>query len=183
MKSQMVFIFCGLYYRVQLCRKGRWNTMYLHKALLSSVLLLLLASCQTTPTGPTVTAFPGPGKPLDAFQADDAACREWAHQQTPSRVGGGIGNIGIGGGIGGGSGGSGGFIGGGVAGSSAGEPTEYELQRRYDTAYAQCMYAKGNQVPGAPPQPYRPSPPPPTGTPQPPAPQSGPYAPQSPSSE
>ena len=47
-----------------------------------------------------------------------------------------------------------------------------EAQRRYDIAYQQCMYAKGNQLPGSayryhatplPPQtyPYPPPPPPP----------------------
>jgi hypothetical protein len=34
------------------------------------------------------------------------------------------------------------------AGSDASSYTEYyELQRRYDIAYEQCMYAKGNQLP------------------------------------
>jgi hypothetical protein len=61
-------------------------------------------------------------------------------------------------------------------GASASGATWYELQRRYDTAYVQCMYSKGHQVPGvarrysdgnyssAPP------PPPPAGTPPPPPP-------------
>ena len=33
-------------------------------------------------------------------------------------------------------------------GSNAGAASEYQLQRRYDIAYQQCMYAKGNQIPG-----------------------------------
>ena len=33
------------------------------------------------PTGPTVTVYPGPGKPFEVFQADDYACRQWAEEQ------------------------------------------------------------------------------------------------------
>ena len=36
--------------------------------------------------------------------------------------------------------------------------TYYEAQRRYDIAYVQCMYARGNQVPGR--TAYRAPPPP-----------------------
>ncbi len=119
-------------------------------------IVLLLGACQSAPTGPSVTVLPGPGKPLEVFQAEDTACREWAHQQTGSRAGAGLGNIGIGGGAGGGGRGGGGFFGGGVSTGGGGEPSDYELQKRYDLAYEQCMYAKGNQVPGAPTQPYAP---------------------------
>jgi outer membrane lipoprotein SlyB len=35
-----------------------------------------------------------------------------------------------------------------ASGASAGEVYGYEAQRRYDNTYVQCMYAKGNQVPG-----------------------------------
>ena len=43
-----------------------------------------------------------------------------------------------------------------AAGGTAGTPIgadrsdrdNYSIQRRYDIAYAQCMYSKGNQVPG-----------------------------------
>ncbi|HQP55162.1 MAG TPA: hypothetical protein PLN83_03555, partial [Syntrophorhabdus sp.] len=41
---------------------------------------------------------------------------------------------------------------------------QWELQRQYDIAYSQCMYAKGNQVPGVvkrQPQADVPPPPPP----------------------
>jgi hypothetical protein len=41
----------------------------------------------------------------------------------------------------------------------------WEVQRRYDNAYQQCMYAKGNQIPAMEPMParngYVPPPPPP----------------------
>ena len=49
--------------------------------LLVSFMALLLGGCATTPTGPTVTVYPGPGKPFEVFQADDYTCRQWAQQQ------------------------------------------------------------------------------------------------------
>ena len=36
-----------------------------------------------------------------------------------------------------------------ASGAQAGQVYGMEAQRRYDIAYKQCMYAKGNQVPGA----------------------------------
>jgi hypothetical protein len=52
------------------------------------------------------------------------------------------------------------------AGSSGATWTQMTAQQRYDIAYMQCMYAKGNQVPGytvvaVAPTPYRYPPPPP----------------------
>jgi hypothetical protein len=51
------------------------------------IFLLLLAvvavsACSTIPTGPSVTVWPGPGKPLEVFQSDDAVCRKWASQRA-----------------------------------------------------------------------------------------------------
>ena len=40
-----------------------------------------------------------------------------------------------------------GLITGTMAGASAGSASAYEMQRRYDTGYLQCMYAKGHRVP------------------------------------
>jgi outer membrane lipoprotein SlyB len=37
---------------------------------------------------------------------------------------------------------------GGTIGADQSERAGFSLQRRYDIAYAQCMYSKGNQVPG-----------------------------------
>src|SRR5439155_608408 len=49
------------------------------KALLfAAPLALLLGACATVPTGPSMMVLPGTGKPFDQFQADDAACRQWA---------------------------------------------------------------------------------------------------------
>jgi outer membrane lipoprotein SlyB len=40
-----------------------------------------------------------------------------------------------------------GLLFGSAAGSNAAGASYYQVQRRYDQAYVQCMYAKGNQVP------------------------------------
>ena len=139
------------------------------------------------PTGPNVAVLPGPGKPFEVFQADDAVCRQWAQQQiggaSPSQtanqnvatgatvgalvgaamgaaIGAATGNVGAGAAIGGATG----LLGGTAMGSNAGASSECRLQRRYDIAYQQCMYAKGNQIPGVvrrPTQSYVPPPPPP----------------------
>jgi hypothetical protein len=56
-----------------------------------------------------------------------------------------------------------GLLGGAAVGANADQAAGWNAQRRYDIAYQQCMYAKGNQVPGfQPPQETpTPSPPPP----------------------
>ncbi len=139
------------------------------------------------PTGPTVTVMPSPGKPFEVFMADDGVCRDWAQRQiggtSPSQtanenlasgavvgtmvgaglgalVGAATGNAGAGAAIGAGAG----LLGGSSIGASEGAASGYQLQRRYDIAYQQCMYSKGNQIPGAVRQPartYAPPPPPP----------------------
>ena len=132
--------------------------------------LLTLAGCATVPTGPSVRVMPAPGKSFEQFQVDDAICRQWAGQQigmspqetinqntaTGAVVGTVIG-AGLGAAIGAASGhpGAGAAIGAGsgllagtATGANAGQVYGYEAQRRYDVAYEQCMYAKGNQIPG-----------------------------------
>src|SRR5271157_720282 len=141
-------------------------------AVLFFSVLAVISGCATMPTGPNVVVLPGPGKPFEVFQADDAVCRQWAQQQiggaSPSQtanqntatgatvgalvgaamgaaIGAATGNAAAGAAIGGGTG----LLGGTAMGSNAGAASEYQLQRRYDIAYQQCMYAKGNQIPGA----------------------------------
>ena len=135
---------------------------------LAVLLILTLTGCATLPEGPSVTVLPSTGKPFDLFQFEDAKCREWAGQRigmSPQEIadqetvsGAAVGAIlgaGIGALLGAASGhaGSGAAIGAGTGlllGSSAGaENARYygrEAQRRYDTAYIQCMYSYGNQL-------------------------------------
>jgi hypothetical protein len=166
--------------------------MNLTRGSLVFLALALLGGCATMPTGPTVTVYPGPGKPFEAFQADDYACRQWAQAQiggaSPSEtanqnlasgaavgtlagaalgavVGSASGHAGAGAAIGAGAG----LLTGTAIGSNSAAASGYSLQRRYNVAYMQCMYAKGNQVPGARPAPaYGPPPPPPAYGPPPP---------------
>lgn len=163
----------------------------------------LLAACVSVPSGPSVMVLPGSAVTFEQFQADDATCRGWARQQcgaSPNEVatqdavtgaavgtavgaasgaaiGAAAGNPAAGAAIGAGSG----LLLGTAAGSSRGTWSASEMQRRYDAAYMQCMYAKGNQIPfwgeparsgaqrPAPPSRRR-VPPPPAGPPPPPPP-------------
>ncbi len=157
---------------------------------LSLVLLagavVALAGCATVPTGPSVMVLPGQGKPFELFQMDDAACRQWAQSQTGTTpgqastesalssavigtllgaalgaaIGAASGDAGVGAAIGAGSG----ALGGTMVGLDASQAAAGSVQWRYDVAYQQCMYAKGNQIPvrGTPQQRYS-APPPPTG--------------------
>jgi hypothetical protein len=46
----------------------------------------LLSACTSVPTEPSVLALPTTGKPLDVFQAEDAACRTYAQHQSAAAV-------------------------------------------------------------------------------------------------
>jgi hypothetical protein len=140
------------------------------RRLVTVVVLLAVSGCATMPSGPSVMVLPAPDKTFEQFQFDDVICRQWAGQQigmTPQQIanqntisGAAIGTVigaALGAAIGAASGdpGTGAAIGaaGGLAlgtasGSDAGQISGREGQRRYDIAYQQCMYAKGNQLPG-----------------------------------
>ena len=165
----------------------------------------LVTGCATVPTGPSVLVLPGTAKNFEQFQADDAVCRQWALQQTgatPNEAGatstvtgaavGTAVGAGLGAAIGAAAGspatgaavGAGaGLLGGTAVGAGNAYGSSVSAQWRYDIAYMQCMYAKGNQVPVprgsqpaytsavVPPPPPPPDvPPPPAGTPPPPPP-------------
>ena len=126
--------------------------------------LLLISGCTAPPMGPTVAVMPAPGKPFDAFQADQAMCKQYAdgqvagqaeqanNQQVLTGVAGTLLGAGLGAAIGGGRGaaiGAGaGALGGSAMAAGQGNRAQYSLQQRYDNAYMQCMYARGNQIPG-----------------------------------
>jgi hypothetical protein len=154
-------------------------------------IMMILSGCATIPPGPSVMVLPANGKSFDVFQVDDSVCREWAQNRTEwnanrtvnedvaggtiaggalgaaagALIGAASGNVGPGAAIGAGAG----LLGGAALGSGQGYGAGREVQRRYDNAYLQCMYAKGNQIPGQL-QAYRsvnppPPPPPPASTP------------------
>jgi hypothetical protein len=139
------------------------------RALLLVPLALLLGACVTIPTGPSVMVLPGSGKSFEAFSGDDATCRQWAVQQTGTTankaatdsgvtsavvgtaigaaagaaIGAAAGNPALGAAVGGG----GGLLMGSAYGADAAGRSGRSVQSRYDVAYMQCMYAKGNQIP------------------------------------
>jgi hypothetical protein len=113
--------------------------------------------------------LPGTGKSFEQFQTDDVVCRQWASQQTGTTrerasglsaaegagfgtlfgaglgaaIGAVAGNPGLGAAVGAG----GGLLAGTAVGAGAGRRAGDQVQHRYDNAYEQRMYAKGNQVP------------------------------------
>lgn len=142
---------------------------------LSSV--LFLSACATRPTGPMVRVLPAPYKPFEVFQRDHYECEQWADGQIAGGaerannravgaavVGTALGAA-LGAAAGGGRGAGIGAAAGAVAGTAVGADQSgregYDLQRQYDIAYAQCMYSRGNQVPGYAPLNNGPAPPPP----------------------
>ena len=128
-------------------------------------LTLLIAACTTMPSGPSVMVLPGTGKSFDRFRADDIDCRNYALASiggiTPGQtaqqsgvasavVGTAVGaaaGAAIGGHEGAGVGAGTGLLVGTVAGTGTAQASGYELQRRYDASYIQCMYASGHRVP------------------------------------
>jgi hypothetical protein len=184
--------------------------------LIAVPLSLLVAGCATVPTGPSVMVLPGSTKSFEQFQVDDGVCRQWAQQQTGTSggkaaqssaatgavvgtavgaaagaaLGAAAGNPAVGAAAGAGVG----LLGGTAVGAGQAQGAYHTVQQRYNMAYMQCMYAKGNQIPVArgsvapgysthtpppPPPPRAPAvtpptppniPPPPAGTPPPPPP-------------
>jgi len=135
------------------------------------VVILSLGACATMPTGPSIMSLPGEGKSFEEFRTDDAVCRQFAYEQiggmtgqqaaqdsavksavvgtiigaaAGAAIGSASGDMGAGAAIGGGAG----LLYGSAVGSSYASGSYYEAQRRYDHAYLQCMYSKGNQIPG-----------------------------------
>ncbi len=150
----------------------------MRKVFASSLLAAFLAGCASAPTGPRVAVMPAPGKPFEVFVAEDRLCRSYAEQsigQTRNQaaaenfagaaaVGTAVGAAA--GSLSGGQGSTGagaatGLVVGSMVGAGESASASGDAQRRYDIAYEQCMYAKGNQIPGAPQPRYYPPPPPP----------------------
>jgi hypothetical protein len=142
---------------------------------------ILLAACAQIPNGPSVAVMPPPGKPFDLFVADDQLCRNYATQSiggtnasqsaaasavTSAAIGTALGaavGLAAGGGSGAGTGAAIGAVGGTVVGMGQADVSRGAVQRRYDIAYQQCMYSRGNLLPGQSAGGYRSLPPPPSG--------------------
>ncbi len=131
---------------------------------IAAAALLLAACAPMPPTGPMVAAMPAPNKPFEVFIQDDQLCRNWAgasigpgrdaanNQMLASTVTGAV--IGAAAGAlagdhhGAGTGAAVGTLAGAGVGVNQSSMSAWSAQRRYDIAYQQCMYAKGNVIPG-----------------------------------
>jgi hypothetical protein len=141
--------------------------------------LLMFSGCVTNvPMGPRVAVMPAPGKPFEVFVAEERMCRQYAEQSIGSSpneaasknaaetaaagvaIGTAAGAL-AGGREGAPVGAAVGLVAGSAAGSDQAAYASRDAQWRYDVAYEQCMYAKGNQVPGYRLQQQIPPPPPP----------------------
>jgi YmgG-like glycine-zipper protein len=125
----------------------------------------LLAGCVSVPSGPSVMVLPGSGKSFDQFRADDVDCRQFAYYQaggsTPDNAAassavssaaigtviGAAAGAAFGGHNGAAAGAGAGLITGSMIGAGTAGASQYEVQRRYDNAFQQCMYARGHKVP------------------------------------
>lgn len=130
-----------------------------------------LAACTTVPpAGPAVMVLPGTSSTFDQFRVDDGTCKRYALDSlgqttaaqaaadsavnsavTGAAVGAAAGAL-IGAVSGDPAGGAAlgagtGLLVGSAGGVGAYHEAAYETQQRYDTAYIQCMYAQGHQVP------------------------------------
>jgi len=142
------------------------------------VATISLTTCVAPPTAPTIPVGLGPNKTLDAFNADQAACQQYAAAQIApavaaannQAVGGALLSAALGAGLGAGIGAAAGNAGRGAAigaasggafgiiGNATGSPyAQGSLQQQYDIMYGECMAAQGNSVvsfsppPGTPP--------------------------------
>jgi len=132
---------------------------------LSCSITLLAGGCASMPTGPSIMVLPAPGQSFDQFRNDDAICQQFANSQMggssandsaiESEVGSAaVGTLlgaalgaAVGGGRGAAIGAGSGLVAGSVMGLGASGSSRNATQQRYDSAYMQCMYAKGHQVP------------------------------------
>lgn len=155
-----------------------WN-----KKIICGAATVVLVGCASMPNGPRVAVMPAPGKPFELFVQEDRICRQFSEQSigksandtgAQSFAGSAVTGAAIGavaGGLMGGndsaaSGAGMGLLAGSMIGAGESGYSVSDAQRRYDIAYQQCMYAKGNQLPGQHYQSNVTYPPPPPAVPQ-----------------
>ncbi|MGF6603690.1 hypothetical protein P3T23_008444 [Paraburkholderia sp. GAS448] len=135
---------------------------------------VLLCSCASTPPGPTVQVLPGQTVPFEAFRQDQDTCRQYAASEVAgqadranaSAIGAALLTTALGAAFGAatswhghaaGAGAAFGATAGTAIGAGTSSNAQMGIQMRYDNAYAQCMYAKGNLVAGMAPARYAPA--------------------------
>ncbi len=131
----------------------------------SSTVMLAITGCANMPSGPSVMVLPGAGMSFDRFSNDNTVCQQFALAQvggtsanqaainsgiTSAAVGTAIGaayGAAVDGGQGAAVGAGTGLLAGGLVGTSTASSSMAINQQRFDSAFIQCMYAKGHQVP------------------------------------
>ena len=136
------------------------------KKAIPALTVILLTGCASVPSGPRVAVMPGIGKNFEQFSADERVCRTHAEQSIGANVneagannvltGAAVGTVVgaaagalLGGHRGAGGGAGAGLLMGSLMGAGNAGTVQHDTQRRYDIAYEQCMYSKGNQLPQA----------------------------------
>jgi hypothetical protein len=128
---------------------------------------LFLVACATPPMGPTVQVMPSSAKPFQVFQQEQAECKRYAQSEVAGQADAAnqmaVGTVVLGTVLGaalgsatsgrhydntGAGGATGAIVGTGIAANSS-QNAQSSIQEQYNNAYVQCMYSKGNQVPGA----------------------------------
>jgi hypothetical protein len=126
---------------------------------------VLLSGCATSPMGPTALVMPASGKPFDVFVQEQAMCKQFAGGEVEGgatmsnlkQLGTMVVSTALGGGLGAAVrgrrgaeiGGAVGAIGGSAMAGHGSARDQNSLQGRYDMAYTQCMYSRGNQIASA----------------------------------
>jgi hypothetical protein len=150
------------------------------KAILGFALapFLALGACTVAPpTGPSITALPGPGKSFQQFQHDDAMCQNYAQARMSgsaqeanaasqnangtavvgtligAAAGAALGSLGGNAGAGAAIGAGAGLLGGASVAGGQAQSAADSMQGRYDTFYAQCMVGNGEVLQPPPPAP------------------------------
>jgi uncharacterized protein YcfJ len=131
---------------------------------------IALTGCAPTVMAPTVPVMPGQNKSFDQFAADQQVCQGYANAQTAplsqqannqalgsalltTALGAGLGAA-VGGGRGAAIGAASGAVVGGAVGAQGSSLAGMSIQQQFNIFYSQCMYARGNQVPGFSPNQY-----------------------------
>ena len=135
----------------------------------SLLVAVFIAGCASPPMGPTARVLPAPGKPFEVFAGDQALCKDFAGNEVSGgatlsnlkQIGTAVMGTALGAGFGAAMdsrhntmrgvelGGAVGTLAGGAAAAHGSAVDQNGLQSRYDLAYTQCMYSRGNQVAGA----------------------------------
>jgi hypothetical protein len=142
------------------------------RAAATAAIILALAGCVAPPMAPTIPVAPGPGRGPAVFNADLAACQQYAYNGTApaaaaanqQAVGGALLTTALGAAIGGAVGGgraagigaASGAAFGTLANASGAGWAQLSLQQQYDALFASCMAGHGDQVPNFAPPPGMP---------------------------